>query len=1103
MEFNVILAGVGGQGILTMARALSRAAMRLGSFVKQAELHGMAQRGGAVQAHLRIADHEIFVGTIPLGRANMILAAEPLEALRYLQYLAEDGVIVANTAPVVNIPDYGPVETTLDKLSEYPRHVLVDADRWASAAGAPRAMNMILLGAASVFLDIAADDLEAAIAETMSAHGRSVVERSRRAFQFGRQAAQAYREALLRGANPRHIREWLGALAPAELAIADPAILDGPARSATSPTAPWHQGDALSPGETAAIDAMLRRLELEGRAQLYEHEVYQIFALVGAISPPQHLFVPFLPGAVVAAGVPADRGTQEDADFAVHSDRPPGSSTGSYCVSLTPEALSPFRADRLALKVVSPDIVHKSEADAVAFVPNDPTIVAREYGALVARQTARTPNVAGVLIVEYVDHAGLGFGRELFVGIRATREFGPVIAAGLGGVQTEYFAAKLRPGVAVAKALADDTSAERFLDLFKKTAAYDVLAGKARGHRRIVADGELLRCFRVFLAIARRFCRHRPDGGPELEELEVNPFAFRRETLVPLDGRGRLGRAAEPAAGRNLAAIDALLEPKSIAILGVSGKRENFGRIILNNTRRCGFPRENLYVVKAQADPIDGVRCVPGIADLPDTVDLLIMAAAPKDAPGFVEEVIAGGKTRSVILIPGGMGETEGTESVPGELARIIASSRQQGEGGPVFLGGNCLGVRSRPGRYDTFFIPRKKLDPMADAPPGRCAIVAQSGGFIITRLSNWERLNPAFSISIGNQVDLTASDLLCWLARRDDVDAIGIYVEGFKDLDGLRFARMVRAAADAGKTVVFYKAGRTPAGRSASAGHTASIAGDYDVCQAAVEQAGAIVTETFKEFEQVMELATRMHDKHVGGRRLGVISNAGFETVGMADAVRGPRYEVEMAALSESTLAKLRRELRRCGLEALVNARNPLDLTPMAADEAYERCVRLMLDDPNVDAVIAAVVPMTPEMKTTPDEILDAGSIARRLPALFREARKPLAVVVDCGPPYDALARGIRAAGVPVFPSSDQAVRSLGRYLCHRAAATAAGPAGQSVEADPPKGHPPPGSEPGWRPIGGGDDTEKGSIRDKLGMGGDRPHVPAPGHRLRSKSRN
>lgn len=988
LDFNIILAGVGGQGILTTAQAISIAALRRGWFVKQAELHGMAQRGGAVQSHLRISDHEIFSDIIPRGRADMILAMEPLEALRYVHYLAEGGLIVANTVPVVNIPNYGPVEDVLQRLSQYPRHVLFDANRLASAAGSSRSVNMVMLGAASAFLDIPINDVEAAITEMFASKESKLIEVNHKAFLHGLNAAKAYHKALRCGADSRSIRQWLGTLPVEELAEATQQDLSRTALALD------HE---LSSAETTAIDRILRNLEDQNRSQLYEHEVYRMVELLGAISPPRHVFVP-------------------------------------DGLSVTAELLARFHGDRVVLKLVSPDIVHKSDVGAVKFVENNPVIVAREVDRLIDRQRDRSDRIEGVLIVEFVDHEGLGFGRELFVGIRATREFGPVIAAGLGGVDTEYLATKLKPGIAVAKALAFDTSAKEFFELFKKTAAYDVLAGRARGHRRIVCDGELVRCFRAFIAIARQFCVHRDGAGPELCELEVNPFAFRRETMVPLDGRGRLGTATKPTIPRPLMKIDGLLEPKSIAILGVSGKRENFGRIILKNIKRCGFPTDHLYIVKDQIEPIEGVSCMPNGAALPEEVDLLVMAAATKDTPRFVSEVIASGKVHSVILIPGGMGETEDTETIPEELQQVIADARCKGNESPIFLGGNCLGVRSRPGRYDTFFIPDKKLNPMSDIETSRAAFIAQSGGFIITRLSNWESLNPAFSISIGNQVDLSVSDLLQRVAQRDDIDAIGVYMEGFRDLDGLEFVRAVRQATTAGKTVVFYKAGKTEAGRSATAGHTASIAGDYDVCQAAAAQAGAIVTETFKEFEQVMELATRLHDKQVAGRRLGVVSNAGFETVGMADAIAGPRYQVEIAKLSDTTLDKLDREFKRNRLETLVNPRNPLDLTPMAGDAAYEQSARIMLQDENVDAVVVALVPMTPGMRTTPDEISDADSIAKRLPALFHESNKPLAVVIDCGPPYDVLVRAMRTAGLPVFPSSDQAVRSIGRYLCHRA---------------------------------------------------------------------
>ncbi|PIE16285.1 MAG: hypothetical protein CSA66_07520 [Proteobacteria bacterium] len=341
--------------------------------------------------------------------------------------------------------------------------------------------------------------------------------------------------------------------------------------------------------------------------------------------------------------------------------------------------------------------------------------------------------------------------------------------------------------------------------------------------------------------------------------------------------------------------------------------------------------------------------------------------------------------------------------------------------------------------------MPRRR-----DAPARRAALISQSGAFILSRLSNLEVLDPALALSIGNQADLTLADLVAAIGQRDDIDVVGVYAEGFKDLDGLDFARATKAATAAGKAVVFYKAGRTEIGRSAAAGHTAAVAGDYDVAIAAATQAGAIVVDRFKDFEQLMELAVALHGKRVGGRRVGAISNAGFETVGMADAIRGARYAVEMADLGEAGRHALGELLARHRLAGLVNPRNPLDLTPMAREQAYEAAIRLMLDSDAVDAVVVSVVPMTPNLRTTAEEIDGFGSLADRIPALFRAADKPMVFVVDAGPRYDPLAGAVRAAGVPVFRSADQAIGALGLYLCSRAPVAEGGSVDQAEVQSP-----------------------------------------------------
>ena len=186
MKQNVILAGVGGQGILTIAQAISTAALKRGLHVKQAEVHGMAQRGGGVQSHLRLSDQEIYSDLIPTGQLDLLISVEPLESLRYLHYLSEGGALVSSVNAFVNIGNYPPIESVLDRVADHPRHVLIDADRIGRAAGSGRAANIAILGASSLFMDIEANDLEEAVAEMFARKGERVVEVNRRALRRGR-----------------------------------------------------------------------------------------------------------------------------------------------------------------------------------------------------------------------------------------------------------------------------------------------------------------------------------------------------------------------------------------------------------------------------------------------------------------------------------------------------------------------------------------------------------------------------------------------------------------------------------------------------------------------------------------------------------------------------------------------------------------------------------------------------------------------------------------------------------------------------------------------------------------------------------------------------
>jgi indolepyruvate ferredoxin oxidoreductase beta subunit len=169
MKTDIILAGVGGQGVLSIAAVIAAAAVDAGLTARQSEVHGMAQRGGAVLAHLRISDGVIFSDLIPRGGADMIISMEPLESLRYIAMLGEKGALVTAAESFVNIPDYPDSALIRKTLAGFPLSRVVEAERLAKEAGLARAVNMVMVGAASAFLPVDAETLEKTIAAQFAA----------------------------------------------------------------------------------------------------------------------------------------------------------------------------------------------------------------------------------------------------------------------------------------------------------------------------------------------------------------------------------------------------------------------------------------------------------------------------------------------------------------------------------------------------------------------------------------------------------------------------------------------------------------------------------------------------------------------------------------------------------------------------------------------------------------------------------------------------------------------------------------------------------------------------------------------------------------------
>jgi acyl-CoA synthetase (NDP forming) len=777
------------------------------------------------------------------------------------------------------------------------------------------------------------------------------------------------------------------------------------------------------------IDSIFKVAEAAGRNQLFEYENYAMLTAIGAESVPRTRL--WLPGA-----------------------------------RLPNKDIESFPGQKVVLKIVSPYIVHKSDVEGVrviekttgtvrsgcrrmfdettdlysTYLETKPHYCPERYQGLFGKELRKAvaSDIHGVLICEYLPPDSMAFGNELLVSLRLTREFGMVITAGLGGTDTELYAGRFKAGQAVVSASTELISGEAFLGLFQHTIAYEKLGGLNRGGKRLVSDFQLLECFGAYIALGRRYSPLNADAPFVIEEFEVNPFAFSEYQMVPLDGLCRFGKPGSILPHRSVERIEKLLRPESIAIMGVSSSKVNFGRAILRNLLAFDYPKAQVRIINPSASEIDGIACVKDLEELGRT-DLLVVAVDAHQAADIIDQVVESDSAQSVIVISGGMGETEESRDRAKKVMAKIRSAHERDGGGPVFLGGNCMGAISEPGRVDTFFVPDNVLPKNREGKNRNLALISQSGAFALTRMLRLVNGDPVYNITVGNQMDLTIGDFANYMADDERIHVIAIYAEGFNDLDGLHLCKGIRKAVLKGKEVLVYKAGRTPEGKLATSGHTASVAGDYSVCVSCLTQAGALVSETFDEFDSLINMACALHDKQVNGNQVAGLSPAGFEAVGMADYLLAHDSQLSLAQLGEETLATMEEKLENNRLTGIIDVRNPMDVTPAANDKLCAQLIECLAADPMVHSVVVSYCTFSPGTLDTPDPDTPKGyretqnSFGNLLVGLCGSLEKPVVVFNDADNVHRPLNDKLEAAGVPVFSNCGRAMATLSRYTNYR----------------------------------------------------------------------
>jgi acyl-CoA synthetase (NDP forming) len=740
---------------------------------------------------------------------------------------------------------------------------------------------------------------------------------------------------------------------------------------------------------------LLKALE-EKRSSLHEHEIYELLGLAGFCVPRTRF---------VAA--------EKEIDALDLTHMPPG---------------------EVVCKLISPGMPHRTEHGGIRFVPGDPAELRgtfREFSRIAA--TAGVP-FSGMMIAEKIPGKD-SIPYQLLLSLRQDPSFGPVVFCGLGGVGTEVYKKGLAPEKALfirsASDIGDGEGTERALDA---TFFYPVIAGKTRVTREPIVDTAKLQSALAALArLGEAFSPLAADAPVTIEEIEINPLQITDDgDLVPLDALMRISGTKHDIAPPPQEGIVKLLEPKSALIIGASANKMNMGRIILRNLiKGGGVPKERIYLLHPDAAEIDGCRAFTSLAGLPEKTDMTVFTIpADETAAALLAELIEGEKTAAITLISGGFGETERGRELERRLRDSIRKARSRPGGGVVMNGPNCMGIVSKPGGYNTFFLPEYKL-PFRGTFGERCAIVSQSGAYLVTLISNLDRaLNPKYMITFGNQADATATDYLLALRNDPDIDLFVLYLEGLKPYDGERFIAVIKEIIGNGKTVLLYKAGRTEAGAAAVASHTASMAGNFEVMDRLLTDAGVVMPASLDEMEDTIKVFTLLEGRRVIGPRVGIFSNAGFECSVAADTL-GP---LALADFSDQTVAKLREALPI----NFIDVHNPIDATPNTQAPNYGTCIEAMLADENVDCVMAANVAPTPFMENLPagpdhkEDILHENSYPNLTIRAFKGTKKPMVASLNSGSLFDPAVRMMEEAGIPCFRKIDRAMRALGLFIEH-----------------------------------------------------------------------
>jgi acetyl coenzyme A synthetase (ADP forming)-like protein len=634
----------------------------------------------------------------------------------------------------------------------------------------------------------------------------------------------------------------------------------------------------------------------------------------------------------------------------------------------------------LVLKIVSPQIVHKSDAGGVIAGIRTTEELQGAFDKILSNVRKYDPSatIQGIMVEQQLEK-----GLEIFIGGRIDPAFGKVITIGMGGTLVELIN---DVSIRVLPVTAMDINA-----MLQELNGYRLIKGFRNGPPR---DKEAL--VNLISTIARFF-----TDSSEIVEFDINPVFLYEHGVCAVDARfytDDTPRLVTTEPSRPLP--KELLHVRSIALIGASAEPNKVGYAVLRNL--LSFPG-TLYPVNPKHMDILGRTTYPSLTSIPGPVDVAVVVVPARTVPQIVEEA---GKKKIplVVIISSGFRESGAAGSELEDRVVEIAENY-----GIRIMGPNCLGIMFPHQRVNTTF------DPVSPK-PGNLAFISQSGA-IITTIVDWslpEEIGFSAVISIGNQADLTFEDFILFAADDPDTKAIILYVEQIRK--GLRFMEITRQVTPR-MPVVAIKAGSSKIGQLTAASHTGSLAGSYEVYQAAFWQSGVIPVRSMREAFQTAELLSS--EGYPKGIRAIVISNAGGYAVLSSDYAE--MMGIDLVEFPQMVIKEL-----DSILPVDWNRRNPIDMVGDASADRFARTFDVMIGNQDIWDIAFVIA--------VPSAISDPIRVANELVRFSKSTQKMIVGCMIGGDSMKTPLRILRDSGIPNFPDLEDAFKAVGnicRHIC------------------------------------------------------------------------